>query len=164
VYILNPDLADTGRVLSSDGQTRYPVHGSCDCQAGQHGQDGKHQHAWKLYPYIAHKLEAQTVPPTVEPEPLPALGEAPASANVRVTIAGREMPVTLRDHDETRLLERLQTVLERFPAPAQPATQSEGWCAMHGPPMRQTTKNGCPWFSHRTTDGQWCKGHRRSRS
>src|SRR5262249_29204710 len=35
---------------------------------------------------------------------VPALPEAPASANVHVTLAGRKVQVTLRDSDEQRLL------------------------------------------------------------
>jgi hypothetical protein len=92
-----------------------------------------------------------------------ALPEAPASANVRVTIAGREVQVTLRDTDEERLLARLQTVLERFPvleAPRTPSGSPEGFCSLHNVPMRQTTKNGRTWWSHKTAEG-WCKGRGR---
>ena len=155
----SPEDPTTGQVLSSDLQTTYSVNGVCSCQAGQHGRDCKHQHAWKLYQYIARKVEERTAPP--EPEPLPALGEAPASANVRVMIAGREVQVTLRDTSEERLLARLQTVLERFPVPETPRTPAnspEGFCVLHNAPMRQTTKNGRTWVSHRTADGVWCKG------
>jgi hypothetical protein len=41
--------------------------------------------------------------------------EAPASVNCYVTLAGRQVQVTLRDSDEERLLKRLETLLERFP-------------------------------------------------
>jgi hypothetical protein len=88
------------------------------------------------------------------------LGEAPASANVRVTIAGREVQVTLRDTSEERLLVRLQAVLEHFPVPEvprAPASRPEGFCSLHNVPMRQTNKNGRTWWSHRV-NGQWCKG------
>jgi hypothetical protein len=91
------------------------------------------------------------------------LYEAGASANVHVTIAGRDVLVTLRDHDEGRLLERLQALLARYPV-AQPAPQAasqtpDGWCAVHQTTMQWNTgragRQG--WWSHRMDDG-WCKG------
>jgi hypothetical protein len=53
-----------------------------------------------------------TTPP---PPPLP---EAPASVNCHITIEGRQVQLTLRDRDETRLLERLTTLLKQYPVPA----------------------------------------------
>jgi hypothetical protein len=38
------------------------------------------------------------------------------------------------------------------------ARSNEGWCSIHQVPMKDTTKNGHTWRSHRTADGQWCKG------
>jgi hypothetical protein len=91
----------------------------------------------------------------------PALPEAPASANCYVTLAGRKVQVTLRDSDEQRLLERLETLLQRFPAEAEPEgeqAQPEGWCRKHGVQMKLNHgKDGSTWYSHKTTDG-WCKG------
>jgi hypothetical protein len=89
--------------------------------------------------------------------PLP---EAPASVNVHLTISGRDVQLTLRDTDETRLLARLQAVLAQYPVPVT-APQAQGqdtrWCAIHNTPMRQTTKEGRSWYSHKV-DGRWCKG------
>lgn len=91
----------------------------------------------------------------------PALPEAPASANCYVTLAGRKVQVTLRDSDEQRLLERLETLLQRFPAEEESAgeqAQPEGWCRKHGVQMKLNHgKDGSTWYSHKTTDG-WCKG------
>ena len=47
--------------------------------------------------------------------PILPLPEAPASVNFHTTIAGRQVQITLRDTDETRLLARLETLLQRFP-------------------------------------------------
>ena len=89
----------------------------------------------------------------------PALPEAPASANVHVQIGGRAVQLTLRDHDETRLLVRLAAILQCFLVEPAPVTaQSEGWCQKHGVEMRQSSKNGRTWFSHRLETGTWCKG------
>jgi len=100
--------------------------------------------------------------PEEEPAPAPPaqpLLEASASVNCHTTVAGRQVQLTLRDHDEGRLLERLQKILERFPVEAKPQPQDRGkdWCTVHNVPMKQTTKNGRSWFSH-YQDGQWCKG------
>jgi hypothetical protein len=79
--------------------------------------------------------------------------------NVHLTIAGRQVQLTLRDSDEWRLLQRLEEVLQRFPQPQAPAqsSQAEGWCSKHGIQMKQTTKEGRSWWSHKTAEG-WCKG------
>jgi hypothetical protein len=165
------DDPHTGQVLSSDAQTTYSVNGTCDCKAGEHGKPCKHIQAWKLYQYIAGKVAGQEAPATLvapgEPTATPAptspavpLPEAPASVNVHLTISGRQVQLTLRDTDETRLLQRLQTILERYPVIVT-APQAQGqdtrWCAIHNTSMRQTTKEGRSWFSHKV-DGRWCKG------
>jgi hypothetical protein len=102
-------------------------------------------------------------PPPCPGTPLP---EAPASANCYVMIEGRQVQLTLRDTDEQRLLARLATVLKQYPAPSAPAKvpkgqaqpQGEkGWCAIHNVSMKETTKEGRSWYSHRTDQG-WCKG------
>jgi hypothetical protein len=78
-----------------------------------------------------------------------------------VTLAGRKVQVTLRDSDEQRLLERLETLLQRFPAEAEPEgeqAQPEGWCRKHSAQMKLNHgKDGSTWYSHKTADG-WCKG------
>jgi hypothetical protein len=152
MVVPSPTDPATGQVLSSDAQTTYTVNGTCSCQAGQHGKGCKHLQAWKLYQYVAGKVSAPE-PPTV---PLP---EAPASASVHLTIAGHDVLFTMRDHDEASLLARLQTVLEQYPVPTEPPRSSQGkdWCSIHHTRMKQTTKEGRSWFSHKV-DGQWCKG------
>jgi hypothetical protein len=144
-------------------------------------------HGWRLYQYVQRKVEAQTAPELPHPQgedaqicasssAPPPLPEAPASANVRVQIAGREVQITLRDTDEARLLVRLQTLLEQFPVPKPPVESTEGFqgrqspqangqkgfCALHGVQMKLNDKNGRQWWSHRLPDDQgWCKGGRR---
>jgi hypothetical protein len=79
----------TGSVLSSDGKTRYTCNGTCDCQAGQHGKPCKHLQSWRLYQYIARKVEPRP------PAPAAPLPEAPASANCHIQIEGRQVQITL---------------------------------------------------------------------
>ena len=144
----------TAHVLSSDGAKRYTVNGQCDCRAGQHDKPCKHMQAWKLYQYIAKKVEAQPTPPG---------HEAPASCNVSVMIRGHKVQITLRDADEQRMLERLQTLLAQYPAPEAPAqsqpTQVQSdtpQCPTHGA-MRKSTK-GKGWYcAHKLEDDEtWC--------
>src|SRR5262249_54007768 len=52
--------------------------------------------------------EAPVAVPMQEPITTPALPEAPASVNFHTTMAGRQIQITLRDTDETRLLARLE--------------------------------------------------------
>jgi hypothetical protein len=89
------------------------------------------------------------------------LPEAPASANCHVTIAGRQVQVTLRDTDETSLLSRLTALLALYPveqAAASHGEPREGWCQAHQVQMPRNAKDGRSWYSHRAEDGSWCKG------
>src|SRR5262245_33241679 len=60
-----------------------------------------------------------TVDAPVESEPVAValpLPEARTSANVFLTIKGRKIQLTLRDHDEDNLLSRMEKLLSRFPS------------------------------------------------
>jgi hypothetical protein len=98
-----------------------------------------------------------------------ALPEAPASANTHITLAGRQVQVTLRDTDEGRLLARLEALLNRYPvdaapvspcpAPAARTPTPEGWCVVHAVQMKRQQNERGHWWSHKTSEGGWCKGH-----
>jgi hypothetical protein len=100
-------------------------------------------------------------------EPVAALctlPEAPASATVRLTIAGHEgILFTIRDRDELALLGRLERLLARFPVPeknSQIASSAVPQCPTHGVPMKLNHgKDGSTWYSHKVGD-TWCKGRR----
>jgi hypothetical protein len=125
--------------------------------------------AKRATPLAKAKLEAATVPQngrtehqpvSARPsgEPVLALPEAPASANVHVTLAGRKVQVTLRDSDEQRLLARLEALLQRFPAEEETEQKpAEGWCGKHGVQMQLRNGVHGSWWSHKTPQG-WCKG------
>lgn len=90
--------------------------------------------------------------------------------NCHILIEGRQVQVTLRDTDEARLLARLTTLLQQYPAPAPKPPQErtprpdKGWCAIHNVAMKENVKDGRTWFSHRNPDGDgWCKGRRSNR-
>jgi hypothetical protein len=53
----------------------------------------------------------------------------------------------------------LENYLNELAEDAAPPPQGrrEGWCPIHQTAMRQTTKEGRSWFSHKV-DGRWCKG------
>jgi hypothetical protein len=122
----------------------------------------KHRLAKALYRRANEVMhEPQPQPSTVladAPAPLP---EAPASVNVHLTVSGRQIQLTLRDSDESRLLARLETILQRFPlvvTPTDTPARPDGWCARHGAAMKLNHgKDGRQWYSHKTADG-WCKG------
>jgi hypothetical protein len=92
------------------------------------------------------------------PAPLP---EAPASVNVHITIAGRQVQLTLRDTDEVRLLARPQGQAlspQQHNAAAMHRTVTD-FCPIHQVAMKENTKDGRRWFSHYDeTAGRWCKG------
>jgi hypothetical protein len=164
---------------ATDATRRYVLIGTgCTCADFERGQAPGGWCAHRIAAGI-HKRVQELLPPESAPDGLPSgettpevivagnnnqpLYEAPASANVHVQIAGRDVLVTLRDRDEGRLLERLAVVLKQYPAlqaPSAPAPtqgQGEGWCAVHQTTMKLTTKDGRSWYSHRT-DAGWCKG------
>jgi len=149
----------------SDPRKSYRLQGhSCECQDFQH----KAPEGW-----CCHRIAAgvdQRVRELLAAQPAPApnyeikqngretpLPEAPASANVHVTIAGRDVLLTLRDHDEARLLVRLEEVLQRFPQPSPPAPSGQGICPHHGA-MKPSTKGKGFYCPHKRQDGSWCPG------
>ena len=86
-----------------------------------------------------------------------AVAEAPASCNTYIDIAGRKVQVTLRDTNETRMLERLATLLDKYPI--DPTVKPEGWCEKHQVQMKRHAPSGkTPWWSHRISNSEWCKG------
>jgi len=152
---------------ASDPLKVYTLAGqACDCQDFAYGQapEGWCQH--RIAAGIQKRVqELLPVPEDASGTTAPAasLPEAPASVNVHLTIAGRQVQLTLRDTDETRLLARLEEVLQRFPLPqaaAQPLSQGKCWCQIHQCVMQENHKEGRTWYSHKTTDG-WCTGRRR---
>ena len=82
-------------------------------------------------------MAATPTPPveTVAAAPLP-LPEAPASVNCHITIAGRQVQVTLRDTDETRLLARLTALLAQYPLPEDLYGDPRTRGGLHGAPRR----------------------------
>jgi hypothetical protein len=91
--------------------------------------------------------------------PLP---EAPASANCHILLAGRQVQITLRDTDETRLLARLETLLQRFPVEATalvqaPTAPPPPVCPWHGR-MKESTKAQGTWYCPgKMADGTYCQ-------
>ena len=167
---VEPPAADGSITVYSatDATRRYVLHGqACTCQDFERGQAPDGWCAHRIAAGIAKRV-GELLPPAIESThgvypvctqastaPLP---EAPASVNVRLTIGGREVQLTLRDSDEARLLVRLEEVLQRFPQPQTPAQhQAQGWCQIHSVAMTRNDKNGKQWWSHKTADG-WCKG------
>jgi hypothetical protein len=153
---------------------------ACECQDFTRGQapDGWCQHriaagiakrVRELLPQVPEDSQGPggVSPASTTPQPegggtTSALPEAPARVNCHLTIAGRQVQLTLRASDEERLLQRLQTILERYPVPTtapQASSTAEGWCAKHGIQMQWNAgKEGRKgWWSHKTAEG-WCKG------
>jgi hypothetical protein len=86
---------------------------------------------------------AAEAPPSTPAPVVPRLPEAPASVNVRLMIDGRGVQLTLRDTDESRLLQRVETLLQHYPTLPTKAPQ-------HGR-MKQGKKG---WFCPRTLDDE----------
>jgi hypothetical protein len=166
----------TVQSTTDPAQTYTHVNGACPCEDVHYNHPDRGLCKHRLAVYLSRKTQAlMTVAQTGAPEPTPAvigfetknspLYEAAASVNVHLVIDGRDCLVTLRDHHEGRLLQRLAAVLAQYPAP-QPVVATaisqgqDGYCAVHSVPMKWNDgKEGRKgWWSHRVPDGSWCKG------
>lgn len=110
--------------------------------------------------------------------PLP---EAPVSFTVRYrSTSGYDCMLTLRGHDATDILRQAHVLMERMAAAgalphddrpsngARPASGDRGladdhagdpaWCPIHNCEMKRREKDGQTWYSHKTADGEWCRG------
>jgi len=167
---------------SSDPTRRYEIRqGTCTCRDYEQAPEHLCQHrlsaglmrrTTQLMQAAPVPVDPETVPeawPDNDPEepaapvPCPApLPEAPCSVNCHIVVAGRQVQVTLRGHEEGAVLTRLEAVLQRYPIP-QPAPQAaspaEGFCQKHGVQMKENHKENRTWFSHYDeAAGRWCKG------
>jgi hypothetical protein len=159
------------RVASqTNGKTIYhQVNGTCTCQdfTQEKAPNGfcKHRLAHGLYRRAMELVQAQE--PVVAAQPAATAEtvhvpvqhtEAPASVNFHTTLAGRQIQITLRDTDETRLLARLEALLQRFPVVEEPKehAQKEGWCSKHNVQMKLNHGKKGSWWSHKLPNGQWC--------
>jgi hypothetical protein len=160
----------------SNGTTVYHVvNGECSCKDFPKAPQGfcRHRVAYGIHKRAMTlaklRLEAQldghgtgNGQHTAEAPKATALAaglpEAPASCNVYATLAGRKVQVTLRDSDETRLLQRLESLQTRFPAEDEAEPEPlEGWCGKHSVQMTQHHNKKGSWWSHKTAEG-WCHG------
>jgi hypothetical protein len=176
----------TARIASqSNGQTVYHiVNGHCDCKDFAKAPHNFCKH--RLSAAIARRAQelvkapldapatgqapAASEPPAGPAAPAstsPPLPEAPASVNCYVTMAGRQCQLTLRDTDETRLLQRLAVVLAQYPiaqactpppAPPAPVVDGPPPCALHGTTLKASTKATGTWYCPvKGDDGKYCQ-------
>lgn len=182
----------TARVYSqANGIESYlVVNGHCDCKdyARAPSQWCKHRIAHGIQMRVQARMPQPAATHSLEPQKAGAqsLPEAPASANVRLTVQGFDVQVTLRDFSEARLMIRLEELLQTYgkvqpqaPAssPASPAPPPvdatpqqhnamaggrsiPGWCKVHDTAMKLNEgKDGRTWYSHfDEAAGRWCKG------
>ena len=160
--------------VSTSGKT-YSPNGTCVCHDVHYNQPPRGLCKHRLSVYLARKVAALmqvhadvTEEPTVDQDyncnlETQPLYEAPCSLNAHLVIDGVPVQLTLRGHEELAVLARLKAVLAQYPQPQpapQAASQGEGYCAKHGVPMKWNDgKEGRKgWYSHKSPDGQWCKG------
>jgi len=87
------------------------------------------------------------------------LGQRSLPYTLKASFDGQEVLVTLRGTDFASVKVQVEEASAwlKAHAPTPPSVPSEGWCGMHNVPMKQTTKDGRSWWSHKTSEG-WCKG------
>jgi hypothetical protein len=90
--------------------------------------------------------------------------EALFSCTVKGTLGGHETLLTVRGMTPEEFRRNLASIKGLLDEPsAQPASQTPakpiaGWCNVHSVHMTLNSKEGRSWYSHRTADGQFCKG------
>ena len=155
----------------SDADLYYIFDNECTCPDSDRAPDGycKHVIATRLYKrgtaLAAQRMQEIDVQAIAKQQEIKFLPEAPASANVFLTIQGRKVQLTLRDYDENALLARMESLLTQFPqeAPEQttPPEVREGWCPIHQCQMRQS-KQGDGWYHKEGEQANgkaiWCRG------
>ncbi len=176
--VLNGDVevlpdGKTKVASQSNGTTQYVVcNGTCECRDFAKAGGGwcKHRAAAAIHQRTMALAKAKldtlndsqavlpSPPAPTQPQASPAvtstpLPEAPASVNVHLELAGRQVQLTLRDSDEGRLLQRLDAILQRFPLVVKP-TDTTPQCPKHGIPMTLNHgKDRSTWYSR--TTGHW---------
>jgi hypothetical protein len=163
---LHPD--GTALVNSLTDPTRaYQVTGSpATCQCQDYDRAPEHLCCHRLAVGFTRKVQALLPTPQstgVETgAPVAALPEAPCSVNCHLTVAGRQVQLTLRGTDEVQVLARLEEVLQRYPVPqaASPAStlppvDAPPQCPQHGA-LKKSSK-GKGWYCPtRLDDDTWC--------
>jgi hypothetical protein len=148
----------------SDTDLYYVMDNECTCPDADRAPDGACKHVIATWLYrrgtalATERLQQLDVSHSVSQ----ILPEAPASANVYLTLKGRKVQLTLRDHDENSLLTRMELLLNRFPEESpESATPPEGWCSIHECQMRRS-KQGDGWYhkAGERANGKaiWCRG------
>jgi len=97
--------------------------------------------------------------------------EAPASWNVRyMSPDGFSCQFTLRGSSGADLLPRTVAALQWLAdhgctpngTPVATANSNHAgnpaWCPIHNCEMKRREKDGQTWYSHKTADGEWCRG------
>jgi len=77
-------------------------------------------------------------------------GDSPVIPNILGddrTVRGGVTPVSSKEEDNKSMQSKEEV-----------AAGSVGYCSIHRVQMAKRSKDGATWFSHRLTDGSWCKG------
>ena len=150
---------------SSDPTRRYEIReGTCTCR--DYDQAPEHLCQHRLSAGLVRRISA-LLPPEPAPDqddrgnletPPAPLPEAPVSITLKASLHGYEALVTLRGTDFASVQAQVEQAAQwlRSQAPAQPSSGA-GWCTIHNVALKETTKNGQTWRSHRTAEG-WCRG------
>ena len=112
-----------------------------------------------MEPYPDNDIEGDPEPQPA-PQPLP---EAPVSITLKAMLHGHEVLVTLRGTDFASVKTQVEAASAWLQAPTPapttpPASAERRFCPTHGTAMQRNEKDGRSWYSHKTADGQWCKG------
>jgi hypothetical protein len=133
------------------------------CASERHADAGEPENGAQSCAGTAGDQEATlTLSRTKNGVSLPPLPEAPCSANVHVTIGGKDVLVTVRGHSLAEVLPQIEAVVQRYPVAQTPLVQTPAQtqpppvCEWHGT-MKESSKAKGTWYCpSKMADGTYC--------
>lgn len=171
-------LCEDGTATVKSGSHTYHLAPDCNCEdARRNGRHCKHFLAVELMKCTHIRLgsmqgsngkssgQEQSAQQPPSQSAAWSVHEAPASCCLKFQMNGIEIMYTMRDCNDDLLYARVRRILPKImektaskDGTEQPPANETHQCSKHNVPMKQYTKNGRTWFSHKTADGQWCRG------
>jgi hypothetical protein len=175
-------LHDDGTATVQSGNRTYELTPECTCEDSQRRSlyckhflsvELQKRTYSQLHPSSnGHQSASPSQPkPVASPAACWSVHEAPASCCLKFHLQGVEILYTMRDVDDDTLYARVRRILPKILEKTskgtngtsgtngtEPAQPDENRCPIHGVPLKRYSKGAKSWLSHKTADGQWCRG------
>jgi hypothetical protein len=179
-------LHDDGTATVQSGNRTYELSSECQCEDAQRrSKYCKHflsvELLKKTFSQLHPSSNGHQPDSSSQPKPVASqaacwsVHEAPASCCLKFHLQGVEILYTMRDVDDDTLYARVRRILPKIlektskgtngtngtnnnngTEPVQP--DDNPYCHIHKVPLKQFSKHGRTWYSHKKPDGSWCRG------